>query len=187
MIVRSLKRKLHVAIERIVVELLERRLQVTERRIEEGSDFSPSNQPLNEYLHLFLNERIHVWGEENRIHMHETTQLANSLLNTSSGDIWIGEYSFTGHNVSFLTGSHDINTFMHERQAFFPTEGGDIKIGRGVWIGSNALILGPCEIGDHAVVAAGSVVVPGSKIPRGAVVMGIPGRVSRIIENLPPS
>ena len=187
MIIRALKRKLHIAIERIAKELLEGRLQELERKLEISTDYSSSNELLNSYLHLFLNERIRIWGEEDRTHLHPTAQLANSLLNTSSGEIWIGEYSFTGHNVSFLTGSHNTDTFLHERQALFPTNGGDIRIGRGVWIGSNALILGPCEIEDHAVVAAGSVVVPGSRIPSGAVVMGIPGRVTRFLQNLPPN
>jgi len=39
-----------------------------------------------------------------------------------------------------------------------PKTGRDVVIGRGAWVSSNALVLGPCRIGEHAVVAAASVV-----------------------------
>ncbi len=49
-----------------------------------------------------------------------------------------------------------------------------IAIGAGVRIGSHVTILRGSEIGDGAVVAAGSVVA--GKVPRGAVVSGVPAR-----------
>jgi acetyltransferase-like isoleucine patch superfamily enzyme len=45
-----------------------------------------------------------------------------------------------------------------KRQLSVPQAGQDILIESGVWIGSNATVLGPCVIGHHAVIAAGAVV-----------------------------
>jgi serine O-acetyltransferase len=49
------------------------------------------------------------------------------------------------------------------------------RLGRGVIVGSNACVLGPIEVGDHARVGSGSVVV--RPVPAGATVVGVPGRV----------
>jgi len=82
----------------------------------------------------------------------------NALFNLSSGEITVERYAFFGHNVSVLTGTHDITTFDAVRQVAVPKSGRDIVIGRGVWVSSNATVLGPCTIGEHAVVAAGALV-----------------------------
>ena len=59
------------------------------------------------------------------------------------------------------------------------------KIGNNVEIGSNAVILGPITVGDNAVIGAGSVVV--KDVPEGAVVVGNPARVIRILNTASPS
>lgn len=50
-----------------------------------------------------------------------------------------------------------------------------IRVGKGVWIGARALILGGVEIGEYSVVAAGSVVT--KSVPAYSVVAGIPAKV----------
>ena len=110
--------------------------------------------------------------------------MVNTLFNTISGYISIGDYTFTGHNVSIITGSHKYNFFLEQRMNEVSKSGGDIKIGNGVWIGSNALILGPCNIGDHAVIAAGCLVPPNSNIPAGHVVAGIPAKTIKVIPEI---
>lgn len=52
-----------------------------------------------------------------------------------------------------------------------------IRIGKRVWVGSNATILKGVTIGDGAVIAAGSVVT--SDIPASALAGGVPARVRR--------
>ncbi|MGQ9584220.1 MAG: serine O-acetyltransferase [Anaerolineae bacterium] len=51
-------------------------------------------------------------------------------------------------------------------------------IGRGVVLGSNAVVLGPIVVGDGARVGSGSVVV--KPVPPGATVVGVPGRVVKV-------
>jgi putative colanic acid biosynthesis acetyltransferase WcaB len=59
------------------------------------------------------------------------------------------------------------------------------EIGNNVEIGSNAVILGPITVGDNAVIGAGSVIV--KDVPEGAVVVGNPARVIRILHTASPS
>lgn len=58
-----------------------------------------------------------------------------------------------------------------------PDELRSTKIGRDVWIGASAVILGGVTIGDGPVVAAGAVVA--KDVEAGAVVAGVPAREVR--------
>jgi len=51
-----------------------------------------------------------------------------------------------------------------------------IKLGKNVWVGWGAIILKGVEIGDHSIVAAGSVVLKG-KYPDNALIAGNPAKV----------
>jgi acetyltransferase-like isoleucine patch superfamily enzyme len=123
------------------------------------------NSPeFNEFINTKIHEfhkietlKIHkVWGSQDRISIGQHVQINDALINTVSGNVEIGDYTFFGHGVSLLTGTHDISKHDIQRQSTVPHEGRDIKIGRGVWISSKAIILGPCVIGDNAVIGAGS-------------------------------
>lgn len=127
-----------------------------------------------------LNSTIAVWGSRDRLHISENTSMVNTLFNTSSGTITVGEYTFTGHNVSIITGSHEVEQTGRNRMDRVHTDG-NITIGSGVWICSNATILGPCTIGDNAVIAAGSVVLPHTVIQENALFAGIPAVMKKII------
>ncbi len=102
---------------------------------------------------------IRIWGDDSRIHLGSCTQINNALINTVSGDVYISDYVFFGHSVSLLTGTHDHTKKNYNRQSSVPSTGRDIYIGKGVWIGSNATIIGPSQIGEHAVIAAGAVLI----------------------------
>jgi carbonic anhydrase/acetyltransferase-like protein (isoleucine patch superfamily) len=43
-------------------------------------------------------------------------------------------------------------------------------------------VLDECEIGRDCLIAAGAVVPPGTRVPDGSVVMGVPGKVVRQIQ-----
>jgi acetyltransferase-like isoleucine patch superfamily enzyme len=96
-----------------------------------------------------------------RLCLGESVSCASTLFNTASGWIYIGDWSFFGQDCAVLTGEHPSWERMDARQQSIVSEGNDIVIGKGVWIASRAIIIGPCRIGDHAVIAAGSVVLPG--------------------------
>lgn len=115
-----------------------------------------------------------VHGPRDRLDLDPSADVANALFNTVSGRIVVGAHAFFGHNVSILTGTHDLGLDGLERQRRVPRAGRDIVIGREVWVASGAMVLGPCRIGDRAVVAAGAVVT--RDVPDGVVVAGVPAR-----------
>ena len=129
-----------------------------------------------EKLNMLLSSNMTVWGPRERLHISKRASVYTCFFNTNSGDITVGDYTFAGSNVSILAGSHDKNLKGLVRRDADETEGFDIKIGNGVWLGSNATILGPATIGDNAVIAAGAVVVPGTTVPENTVYGGIPAK-----------
>lgn len=85
------------------------------------------------------------------------------------GGIEIGDDCLIGQQVVIATLNHDLN----------PTRRGDmlpkpVKIGKNVWVGAHATILGGVTVGDNAVIAAGAVV--NKDVARGTVVAGVPAR-----------
>jgi len=120
-----------------------------------------------------------VYGDPNRLHIAPTAIVNNALFNLSSGDVIVGDYAFFGHNVSVFTGTHDWTKFGRERQVAVPDSGRDVIIEEGVWVSSNATVVGPCRIGAHSVVGVGSLVL--KDIEPYSIVAGSPAKVLRTI------
>ena len=55
------------------------------------------------------------------------------------------------------------------------------RIGHDTLIGMGALLLSDCEIGEECLIAAGTLITEGRRIPPRSVVMGVPGKVVRQI------
>jgi acetyltransferase-like isoleucine patch superfamily enzyme len=91
----------------------------------------------------------------------------------------VGKDAFFGHDVAVLTGTHAIDKFGRERQLGFPRSGRDVVIGEGVWLASHVLVFGPVTIGEHAVVAGGSLVR--EDVAPYTVVAGRPAKVVKTI------
>ena len=124
--------------------------------------------------------RHRVFGDASRLRIGTGVVLNDALVNTSSGTVTLGDHAFCGHGVCLITGTHDYTNTRFGRQAGVPTEGRDIVVGAGVWIASNATVLGPCTIGDDAVIAAGSVV--SGIVEAGWIYGGVPARPLRRID-----
>ena len=90
------------------------------------------------------------------------------------GGIEIGDGALIGHNVVLATINHDLNPAMNRVNHYAP-----IKIGKHVWIGSNATVLQGVTIGDWSVVAAGAVVT--RDVPPMTVVGGVPAKILKTI------
>lgn len=91
------------------------------------------------------------------------------------GGISIGDHVLIGHNVVLATLNH--NLAPEKRANLLPAP---IKIGNGVWIGSNTTVLPGVIIGDNAVIGAGSVVT--KDVPKNAVAAGNPARIIKFID-----
>jgi len=121
----------------------------------------------------------HLFGDPKRLYISNSATINNAFLNTLSGTITINDDVFFGQNVSVLTGSHNMNRFGKDRYMAVIPKGNDITIERGVWVASNVTIIGPCIIGEYAVVAAGYVVT--KNVPPYSVVAGVPAKVVKEI------
>ena len=93
------------------------------------------------------------------------------------GQVTIGDECFFGHGVMILTGGHDYNKFGIERQNSATSK--PVTLGKGVWVGSRAIIMPGVVIGDHAVVGAGSVVT--HNVDPYTIVAGNPARPIKAI------
>ena len=93
-------------------------------------------------------------------------------------EVTIGDDCLFGPNVSIYTAAHPVD--FAGRKANIGT-GAPVRIGNGVWIGGNSVILGGVTIGDRAVIGAGSVVT--HDIPPDTVWAGNPARFLRNIDN----
>ena len=57
------------------------------------------------------------------------------------------------------------------------------SVGDGTLIGMGAVVMGRTRIGKGCLIAAGAVVPPGLEVPDGSVVMGVPGKIVRAVND----
>lgn len=99
--------------------------------------------------------------------------------------VYIGRFCTLGHaklgddvmladGVQILSGRHQhgSTTAAGEPLRDNPQQFTQVTIGRGAWIGANAVVM--ADVGENAIVAAGAVVV--KPVPAGAKVAGVPAR-----------
>lgn len=55
------------------------------------------------------------------------------------------------------------------------------EVGDGTLIGMGAIVMGETRIGRGCLVAAGALVPPGTVVPDGHAVIGLPGRIARVV------
>jgi acetyltransferase-like isoleucine patch superfamily enzyme len=123
------------------------------------------------FLHSLGHPTVY-YDTKNRLHLGKNVVLNNAFLDLHD-DIWIGDFTFFGHGVSVLTGTHDVSSYGLERQRGI--QSAPVRIDVGVWIASFSIVLPGTEIGAHSVVSAGSVVR--GLIPPCVIVAGNPAQI----------
>jgi len=119
-----------------------------------------------------------IHGPADRLHLGKNVRCVNNVLfNTRSGHIYIGDDTVLSFHSMFLTGRHEFERgkLKQPRSRQVPTEGYDIRVGSGCWIGSGAIIIGGVTIGDNCIVAAGAVVT--RSFPDGCIIGGVPAKI----------
>lgn len=105
----------------------------------------------------------------------------NGMAISGNGKVTIGDYFHSGINCQIITSFHNYegeeipydNTYIDK----------DVNIGDCVWLGNNVIILGGVNIGEGAIIQAGSVVC--CDVPPFAIAGGHPAKQfkTRNIEN----
>lgn len=102
-------------------------------------------------------------------------------LRAGGGNITIGSHTIIAQYVSIIASNHRIaSRDVFTRDAGIDETRRGVVIGRGVWIAANAVILPGVEVGDGAIIGAGSIVT--KSIPPFAIAAGNPARVMRYRE-----
>lgn len=146
------------------------------------------DESVTNYLNTlgFLNiNRYIVYGPRERLSLGNTHPKNNTFFNTRSGYITIGDDTVFGYHCLFLTGVHlfENGKLKQPKSEQVPQQGYDIKIGRGCWIASGAIIIGGVTLGDDCIVAAGAVVT--HSFPAGSIIGGIPAKLIGQTADLP--
>lgn len=120
---------------------------------------------------IFIGDYSSLWGP-------------NIVLHAGDGKIQIGKYCSIAQGVSFYNFNHRINhpstyfinkNILNKNQSFDIISKGNISIGHDVWIGVNSVILSGINIGNGAIIAAGSVIT--KDIPPYAIAAGNPAKI----------
>ena len=146
---------------------------------------SASNrQKMSQYRKTFrisesarLNFPENIWFKGNVIVGDHTYINSGRFVTGQKSTIKIGKWCAIGHNVNMIAWTHDIDMPtgpLEER----PTVEKDITVGDHVWIGTNVFIREGVTVGNHAIIAANSVV--NRDIPDYAIAGGVPAKIIRI-------
>ena len=95
----------------------------------------------------------------------------NALIQAS---VSIGSYVIMGPDIKIYSRNHKYDRLdipiQQQGKNYYKT-----YIGDDVWIGANVIITAGCKIGDHVIIAAGSVVTKDA--PDYAIIGGVPARL----------
>lgn len=111
-----------------------------------------------------------IIGNNVYIAYHFTTMAAASII--------IGDNSLIASGVVITSENHGTNPEIAESYADTPLEAKPVAIGRGCWIGENAIITPGVTLGDRCIVAAGAVVT--NSFPAYSMVGGVPAKLIKI-------
>lgn len=109
--------------------------------------------------------------------IHPTSAIGNVTINATGGRVVIEEYVLISRGSHLLAATHDYYLSGRDRLRGIPNSGYDITIRKGAFLATNVVVVGPCEIGENAVVASGAVVT--KDVPPNTLVAGVPARIIR--------
>lgn len=115
------------------------------------------------------------WGGKN-VHIGNHFYSNYNLMLVDDGKITIGDNVMIAPNVIICSATHPISPKLRKKGAQYNLP---VKVGNGVWIGANCVVMPGVTIGDNSIIGAGSVVT--KDIPANVVAFGNPCRVHRTI------
>ena len=115
------------------------------------------------------------WGGKHA-HFGKCVYANFNLTLVDDTDIYVGDYTMLGPNVTLATAGHPILPELREKAYQYNSS---VRIGRNCWLGAGVVVLPGVTIGDNTVVGAGSIVT--KDLPANVVAVGNPCRVLREI------
>ena len=133
-----------------------------------------TNSVIGPFNVFFITDQIKN-GKESVLSIGERTSIGEqNNIRVGGASIIIGSDCLISQQVSIVSSNHSI-----EKKSRINTQPwvnkGEIIIGNDVWVGCSSQILAGVNIGDGAVIAAGTVVT--KNIPPYAIVAGVPGKI----------
>lgn len=139
-------------------------------------------QRLMEQMFAELGENCYIeppfhanWGGRH-VHFGRNVYANFNLTMVDDTDIFVGDYTMFGPNVTVATAGHPILPQLREMLYQYNIP---VHIGSNCWLGAGVIVLPGVTIGDNTVVGAGSVVT--KDLPANVVAVGNPCRVLRQI------
>lgn len=146
---------------------------------------------------FYLGENAIVFGrlqcqkDGAQLHIGANFFLGAGSRIVSSDDVRIGNNVLISHNCYITdTDGHSLNAAIRRKDVpnrwagfkdWSAVESSPVKIENDVWIGPQVIVLKGVQIGEGAVVSAGSVVT--KDIPSYSLVAGVPANIIRNLEN----
>ena len=122
----------------------------------------------------YIEPPLHAnWGGHH-LHLGNLVYANYNLTAVDDGEIFIGDCTMIGPNVTLATANHPLAPELREKGYQYNLP---IHIGKNVWLGAGVIVVPGVTIGDNTVIGAGSVVT--RDIPAGVLAFGVPCRVQR--------
>ena len=120
-------------------------------------------------------------GRDAEVIIGDYCSLVGAIIATN-GRVIIGDYTFMAHEVVIADGHWASPANEEERPdaAVMSGSRSNVEIGRNVWIGAQAIIIGSVRIGDSAIIGAGTLVT--RDVPDYTLCAGNPMRIVRSIQ-----
>lgn len=113
-------------------------------------------------------------GKNGSLVLGERVFINTGATVVANHSIVVGDDCLIGDLVAIFDTDH------HPMEPSHPTRSAPVRLGANVWVGRSAMILPGVTIGDHSVIAAGSIVT--SNVPAKTLMAGVPARPIRTLD-----
>ena len=124
----------------------------------------------------YLEPPIHANFGFSHVHLGDGVYANFKFTCVDDGNIFIGDHSLFGPNVTLVTATHPVNPELRLTGMQYNK---DVRIGKNVWMGAGVIVLPGVTIGDNTIIGAGSLV--NKDIPKNVIAFGSPCKVYREI------
>jgi acetyltransferase-like isoleucine patch superfamily enzyme len=113
-------------------------------------------------------------GKNGSLELGERVFINTGATVVATHSIVVGDDCLIGDLVAIF------DTDFHAMEPSRPPRVAPVRLGDNVWVGRSAMILPGVTIGDHAIIAAGSIVT--GDVPARTLMAGVPARPIRTLE-----